>query len=127
MMSASHVSISTSPRARTVRALSRFRVLGEEGGVVTVRTNWFMGEEHLEPAWTFGPEGERLEVEAGGGAAGRWRARADVRTYPHILRGERGGDPQQRLQRPPERRAERSKHATHNPEHRRPPPGRART
>ncbi|WP_061240781.1 aromatic-ring-hydroxylating dioxygenase subunit beta [Ectopseudomonas composti] len=30
-------SISTSPRARTVRSLSRFRVLGEEGAVVTVR------------------------------------------------------------------------------------------
>lgn len=30
-------SISTSPRARTVRSLSRFRVLGEADGVVTVR------------------------------------------------------------------------------------------
>ena len=30
--------------------------------VVTVRTNWFMGTEHLEPAWSFGPEGERFEV-----------------------------------------------------------------
>lgn len=34
--------------------------------VVTVRTNWFMGEEDLEPAWTFGPEGERFEVEVTG-------------------------------------------------------------
>jgi hypothetical protein len=34
--------------------------------VVTVRTNWFMGEEHLEPAWDFGPEGERFEVEITG-------------------------------------------------------------
>lgn len=31
--------------------------------VVTVRTNWFMGQEHLDPAWTFGPGGERFEVE----------------------------------------------------------------
>ncbi len=34
--------------------------------VVTVRTNWFMGEEHLDPAWSFGPEGERFEVEVTG-------------------------------------------------------------
>ncbi|MCP4435013.1 MAG: dihydrodipicolinate reductase [Actinomycetia bacterium] len=34
--------------------------------VVTVRTNWFMGEENLEPAWSFGPEGERFEVEVTG-------------------------------------------------------------
>ena len=34
--------------------------------VITVRVNWFMGEEHLEPAWTFGPEGERFEVEVSG-------------------------------------------------------------
>jgi hypothetical protein len=25
-----------------------------------------MGEEHLEPAWGFGPEGERFEVEVSG-------------------------------------------------------------
>jgi hypothetical protein len=34
--------------------------------VITVRVNWFMGEEHLEPAWNFGPEGERFEVEVSG-------------------------------------------------------------
>jgi len=34
--------------------------------VITVRTNWFMGEEHLDPAWHFGPEGERFEVEVTG-------------------------------------------------------------
>ena len=34
--------------------------------VITVRTNWLMGEEHLEPAWTFGPEGERFEIEVTG-------------------------------------------------------------
>jgi hypothetical protein len=33
---------------------------------MTVRTNWFMGQEHLDPAWTFGPEGERFEVEIRG-------------------------------------------------------------
>ncbi len=34
--------------------------------VITVRTNWFMGEENLDPAWSFGPEGERFEVEVTG-------------------------------------------------------------
>jgi hypothetical protein len=34
--------------------------------VITVRTNWFMGQENLDPAWTFGPEGERFEVEVTG-------------------------------------------------------------
>jgi len=31
--------------------------------VITARVNWLMGEEHLEPAWSFGDEGERFEVE----------------------------------------------------------------
>ena len=26
------------------------------------RVNWLMGTEHLDPAWDFGPEGERFEV-----------------------------------------------------------------
>jgi hypothetical protein len=30
--------------------------------VVTVRVNWLMGTDHLDPAWDFGPEGERFEV-----------------------------------------------------------------
>jgi hypothetical protein len=34
--------------------------------VITVRTNWFMGQKDLDPAWTFGPEGERFEVEVTG-------------------------------------------------------------
>lgn len=34
--------------------------------VITVRTNWFMGEEHFDPDWTFGPKGERFEVEVTG-------------------------------------------------------------
>ncbi|WP_435745803.1 NAD(P)H-dependent amine dehydrogenase family protein [Nocardioides sp. SYSU DS0663] len=34
--------------------------------VVRVAVNWLMGEEHLDPAWTFGPEGERFEVELQG-------------------------------------------------------------
>jgi len=34
--------------------------------VITVRVNWFMGEENLDPGWNFGPEGERFEVEVTG-------------------------------------------------------------
>ncbi len=39
--------------------------------VITVRTNWFMGQDHLDPAWTFGPEGERFEVEVTGDPSAR--------------------------------------------------------
>ena len=38
--------------------------------VITVRTNWFMGEENLDPAWNFGPQGERFEVELQGDPGG---------------------------------------------------------
>ena len=34
--------------------------------VVTATVNWLMGEEHLDPGWGFGPEGERFEVEVTG-------------------------------------------------------------
>ena len=34
--------------------------------VVTATVNWLMGEEHLDPAWTFGDDGERFEVEITG-------------------------------------------------------------
>jgi hypothetical protein len=49
-------------------AAQRFTWEGLVNGepVVTARTNWFMGEEHLDPAWSFGPEGERFEVEVTG-------------------------------------------------------------
>ena len=32
--------------------------------MITVRVNWLMGEEHLDPPWTIG--GERFEVEVQG-------------------------------------------------------------
>jgi hypothetical protein len=34
--------------------------------VITARVNWLMGEQQLEPAWSFGPEGERFEIEITG-------------------------------------------------------------
>jgi hypothetical protein len=49
-------------------AAQRFTWEGTVRGeaVITVRTNWFMGQEDLDPAWSFGPEGERFEVEVQG-------------------------------------------------------------
>jgi hypothetical protein len=49
-------------------AAQRFTWQGTVRGepVVTVAVNWLMGEEHLEPAWSFGPERERFEVEITG-------------------------------------------------------------
>jgi len=47
-------------------AAQRFTWEGTRAGepVVTVRTNWLMGEEHLDPPWRLG--GERFEVEVTG-------------------------------------------------------------
>lgn len=49
-------------------AAQRFTWQGTVGGepVVTVRVNWLMGEEHLDPPWAFGPEGERFEIAVSG-------------------------------------------------------------
>ena len=49
-------------------AAQRFTWEHTVGGepVITVRVNWFMGEDHLDPPWGFGPEGERFEVEVSG-------------------------------------------------------------
>ena len=34
--------------------------------VISAIVNWLMGDEHLDPAWTFGPKGERFEVSVEG-------------------------------------------------------------
>jgi len=49
-------------------AAQRFRWEGLVDGepVIVAAVNWFMGQEHLDPAWSFGPEGERFEVEITG-------------------------------------------------------------
>jgi 2,4-diaminopentanoate dehydrogenase len=49
-------------------AAQRFRweALVDDEPVVTAAVNWLMGEEHLDPAWEFGDEGERFEVEVTG-------------------------------------------------------------
>jgi hypothetical protein len=49
-------------------AAQRFRWEGTVDGepVITAAVNWLMGDEHLDPAWEFGPKGERFEVEITG-------------------------------------------------------------
>ncbi len=49
-------------------AAQRFRWEGLVDGkpVITAAVNWLMGEEHLDPAWSFGPGGEHFEVEVTG-------------------------------------------------------------
>ena len=34
--------------------------------VVRITVNWLLGEDNLDPAWTFGPEGQRYEIEVRG-------------------------------------------------------------
>ncbi len=69
------VAVATQPIASPIGPISpgrvaaqRFTWQGTVRGepVITVRTNWFMGEDHLDPAWNFGPAGERFEVEVTG-------------------------------------------------------------
>ncbi|MGH9081559.1 MAG: dihydrodipicolinate reductase, partial [Acidimicrobiales bacterium] len=54
-------------------AAQKFRWEATVGGepVISVRTNWFRGEDHLDPAWRFGPDGERFEVEVTGDPTSR--------------------------------------------------------
>jgi hypothetical protein len=56
------------PIAPGLVAAQRFRWEGLVDGepVVTAAVNWLMGDEHLDPPWRFGPEGERFEVEITG-------------------------------------------------------------
>jgi len=69
------VSVATAPLDSPIGVIEPGRVAAQrftwEGTVrgevvISVRTNWFMGEEHLDPPWSFGPEGERFEVEVSG-------------------------------------------------------------
>jgi hypothetical protein len=49
-------------------AAQRFRWEGLVDGepVITAAVNWLMGDHDLDPGWTFGPGGERFEVEITG-------------------------------------------------------------
>src|SRR5580692_8458912 len=56
------------PIAPGLVAAQRFRWEGLVRGepVITAAVNWLMGEEHLDPPWTFGADGEHFEVEVTG-------------------------------------------------------------
>ena len=69
------VAVATAPIESPIGPIAPGRIAAQkfcwEGAVrgtpvITVRTNWFMGQEHFDPAWTFGPEGQRFEVEITG-------------------------------------------------------------
>jgi hypothetical protein len=49
-------------------AAQRFTWQGAVRGepIATVRVNWLMGEQHLDPPWSFGPGRERFEIEITG-------------------------------------------------------------
>jgi hypothetical protein len=56
------------PIAPGLVAAQRFRWEGLVDGepVVTAAVNWLMGEDHLDPPWRFGADGEHFEVEITG-------------------------------------------------------------
>ena len=44
----------------------RWQALVDGEPVITAAVNWLMGEEHLDPAWSFGERGERFEIQVTG-------------------------------------------------------------
>ncbi len=69
-------------------AAQRFRWEGTVDGtpVITAAVNWFMGDDDLDPGWTFGPGGERFEVEVTGDPS-------CLTTFAQAAPRERGGRP----------------------------------
>lgn len=47
----------------------RWQAVIEDRPVVTAAVNWLMGEESLDPGWSFGPGGHRFEIEITGDPA----------------------------------------------------------
>jgi hypothetical protein len=44
----------------------RWQAMADDRPVVTAAVNWLMGEDHLDPGWSFGPAGHRFEIEITG-------------------------------------------------------------
>src|SRR6185437_3496742 len=44
----------------------RWEALVGDEVVVRITVNWLMGEGDLDPAWSFGPQGQRYEMEVRG-------------------------------------------------------------
>ncbi|WP_066807912.1 dihydrodipicolinate reductase [Mycobacterium lehmannii] len=73
--SAQEIAVATAPIESPIGVIEPGQVAGrkfhwealvDEEPVVRVTVNWLMGEENLDPAWTFGPEGQRYEMEVRG-------------------------------------------------------------
>lgn len=69
------ISVATAPIDSPIGAIQPGQVAGRkfhwealvgDEVVVRVTVNWFMGQENLDPPWSFGPAGERYEMEAKG-------------------------------------------------------------
>jgi len=65
----SPIGVIESGRVAAQRFTWQRTVAGEP--VMTVRVNWFMGEEGFDTGWSFGTEGERFEVEVSGDPSSR--------------------------------------------------------
>lgn len=73
--SSQEIAVATAPIESPIGVIEPGQVAGrkfhwealvDEEPVVRVTVNWLMGEENLDPAWTFGPEGQRYEMEVRG-------------------------------------------------------------
>lgn len=69
------IAVATAPIASPIGTIEPGQVAGRKFGwdalvgdevVVRVTVNWLMGEQNLEPAWDFGPAGQRYEIEVRG-------------------------------------------------------------
>lgn len=73
--SAQEIAVATAPIESPIGVIGPGQVAGrkfhwealvDDEPVVRVTVNWLMGEENLDPAWAFGPEGQRYEMEVRG-------------------------------------------------------------
>jgi hypothetical protein len=69
------IAVATAPIESPIGVIEPGRVAGrkfhwealvDDEPVVRITVNWLMGEENLDPAWTFGPAGQRYEMEVRG-------------------------------------------------------------
>jgi len=73
--SSQEVAVATAPIDSPIGAVEPGQVAGRrfhweavvgDKVVVRITVNWLMGEENLDPPWSFGPAGERYEIEVHG-------------------------------------------------------------
>src|SRR5436305_1053919 len=73
--SSQEVAVATEPIDSPIGVIEPGQVAGRrfhweafvgDAAVVRITVNWLMGEENLDPPWSFGPAGERYEIELRG-------------------------------------------------------------